>query len=607
MEMDNLPAWDLTSEYPSLDSEKLKITEKEIRNLISKIEELTQSAKSASEKNAQGEADIHLIAEILKNSDQCKILLFDLSTYLMCSASIDALDEKIKAKTSEKDSLITNYMKSMTWTELYMIKSSDEHFQAICQIPAVSDQKFIWSEARKKKDFMLPESEESLLTIMGQSGFHSWANLYSNISGTMKVSVEVNGKVEDFGLAHASALVRGTDPQLRKAAWLGIQEAWKTHQEAAASILNSLAGWRLETYKRRSYKKPMHFLDSPLLANRIEKKTLDAMMSALKNNLPKTRKALGLMAQAFNTEKMHPWDLLAEPDLGSHQVAQISFPDAISLIKKSFNKVSPDMSAFVDKMVSEKRLEGRILKNKGNGGYCATFKRSRMPVVFQTYMGSSKDVYTLAHELGHAYHSWVLRDTPLSESGYPMTLAETASIFAETLLSEDMQTNATDKNEKMKHAFNNLEQLTSLLINIPARFEFEKNFYEKRQERNLSAKELCELTDQAWNTWYGDALSENDKMYWASKLHFSMGYASFYNFPYTFGYLFALSIYARRKELGDSFHDKYVAILQDTGRMTAEDLIMKHLGEDIRQEKFWQKAIDICLGQIREYEKLTTH
>ena len=604
MEMETLPAWDLTSEYPSLQSDKFISSENQVEEILGRVDKLTAQAKSQCEKSANGQADEKLIGEILKATDEGQILLYDLSTYLMCSASIDAKDEAIKAKSAENNILITRFTDAATWIELYMIKASEEHFQNIMKIPAVASQKFIWSQTRKTRDHVLPESEESLLTGVGLSGFHAWADLYSNLSGTMKVPVEMQGKTEELGLAHASALVRGTDPKLRKAAWLGIQKAWKTHQEAAAAILNSLAGWRLELYKRRSHKKPMHFLDEPLLGNRIEKKTLDAMMSALKNNLPATRQTLKLMAKAHKTEKMNPWDLLATPADNSGESATVNFSEAIRLIKKSFAKISPDMTAFVDKMVSEKRLEGRVLENKSHGGYCATFKQSRMPVVFQTYMGSSRDVFTLVHELGHAYHSWILKDIPFSECRYPMTLAETASIFAETLLSEDMFKNSTSKQEKIKYAFNNLEQISSLLINIPARFEFEKNFYEKRQERSLSAKELCELSDQAWTTWYGDALSENDKMFWASKLHFSLSGTSFYNFPYTFGYLFALSIYARREELGSQFHQKYCDILRDTGRMTAEDLIMKHLGEDIRQEGFWQKAINICLNQIEDYKKL---
>jgi oligoendopeptidase F len=197
-----------------------------------------------------------------------------------------------------------------------------------------------------------------------------------------------------------------------------------------------------------------------------------------------------------------------------------------------------------------------------------------------------------------------MRDLPLEETSYPMTLAETASIFAETVLKDVMIEKSKTQEQKLEFAWAHIEGAVNLLLNIPARFEFESSFYQKRKERTLSARELCELTDEAWTKWYGDSLTENDKMFWASKQHFAISHLSFYNFPYTFGYLFGLSIYARRKTLGKNFWPTYQAILRDTGRMKAEDLIQKHLGEDIRTTEFWQKSIDVVKSQIEDFKKL---
>ncbi len=170
-----------------------------------------------------------------------------------------------------------------------------------------------------------------------------------------------------------------------------------------------------------------------------------------------------------------------------------------------------------------------------------------------TFMGSNSDISTLAHELGHAYHSWVMRDMPMSQMQYPMTLAETASIFAETVMSDVLIENASSKEEKVEFAWAEIEGAVGLLLNIPARFEFEKNFYEQRQNRALSADELSQLTDDAWRKWYGPTLTETDKLYWASKLHFSISEVSFYNYPYTFGYLFSMSIYSSSQRVGSGF------------------------------------------------------
>ena len=219
-----------------------------------------------------------------------------------------------------------------------------------------------------------------------------------------------------------------------------------------------------------------------------------------------------------------------------------------------------------------------------------------------TYMGSPQDISTLAHELGHAYHSWVMRDLPLAQRRYPMTLAETASIFAETVLSDTLLAQAQTPEEKLACAWTDAESAVSFLINIPARYEFESRFYEQRKKRSLTAAELCQLNQEAWQKWYGNTLSQMDPLFWAHKLHFSIGGVSFYNFPYTFGYLFSLSIYARRKEWGTEFMPRYIEILRDTGRMSAEDLVSRHLGEDIRRPEFWQKAIDVVIEKISKAE-----
>jgi oligoendopeptidase F len=274
-------------------------------------------------------------------------------------------------------------------------------------------------------------------------------------------------------------------------------------------------------------------------------------------------------------------------------------------IKNSFAKVSSELSDFVQMMEDKKWIEARVLPNKMTGAYCTGFAKSKTPRVYMTYMGSRKDISTLAHELGHAYHSWVMRDLPLAEQDYPMTLAETASIFAETVLNDTLLDAARTKEEKIEFAWSAVSNALSLLLNIPARYVFEKSFYEKRQERSLNVEEFKGLMDKAWTDCYGDLLSENDKMFWAHKLHFAITGVSFYNFPYSFGYLFSLSIYARKEKYGAEFMDKYKALLLDTGRMSAEDLIQKHLGEDITEPKFWQKPIDTVIQQLEQFKQLT--
>lgn len=599
----NLPAWNIESEYPSLTSTEFLADESKYAALSRDIGERIEKIRSKLANSAGDTALVDQLQQILLLNIEGTVLIHNLATYVSCLESTDAKDENAKSKMSELQAFRSQYQQIFKPIHLYLSTCDEEIFQKIMSHPDLKGSLFTWKLERTLGKTLLSEKEETLLTALSNDGFRAWSNMYFAISGTMQVSIEFNGKTEIVGLAQATGMTRSSNAEERKAAWTGIQQAWHGQEEAAAAVLNSLAGWRLELCKKRSHTQPVNFMTHSLFQSRIQEETLDAMMKAVHLNKKEIQEAALLMAKMHGKSKLDPWDLLAPAPL-KKQSGSKDFSEGVGLIRKAFAGVSEDFGEFVDMMLKNRWIEARVLPNKANGAFCTGFLKSRTPRVFQTYLGSNQDISTLAHELGHAYHSWVIRDLPVDEEDYPMTLAETASIFAETVLTDVMIENAQTKEEKIEFAWANVEGAVSLLLNIPARFEFETQFYQKRKERALTARELSELTDQAWSKWYGDTLTENDKMFWASKLHFSMAEVSFYNYPYTFGYLFALSIYACRKSLGKDFWPKYTAILRDTGRMTAEDLIQKHLDEDIRRPEFWQKAIDVVKSKIEEFKKL---
>ncbi len=215
------------------------------------------------------------------------------------------------------------------------------------------------------------------------------------------------------------------------------------------------------------------------------------------------------------------------------------------------------------------------------------------------------DVLTLAHELGHAFHNWVMRDMPLVRSEYPMTLAETASIFAENIVRDALLEKAENDRDKLMMLWEEAQATLALMINIPVRYEFEKVFYEQRQQGEFTPPDqFRELMAATWREWYGEAMDETNDMFWASKLHFSIPELSFYNYPYLFGYLFSKGVYAQRAVKGKQFYADYKALLRDTGSMTAEEVVQKHLGMDIRQPEFWQQSVDMVSAQIKEFERL---
>ncbi len=606
------PAWDNSSEYPSLTSPQFLADEAKIIELIEtlekRMEDLAPSLAAAKERRLSTDDENRLVTglrEISRLNEEAAVLLGNLTTFCSCERSVDASDQEATKKESFLATLRSRLGQArMPWS-MFLATGDASLVESYLDDDRTRGERFRAMHARELSDTLLSEPEERLLTAMNASGHRAWSDLYDAISGNLKCeTLDPNGGGDAtvMGLAQANGYLRSSDENERKAAWLAIEAAWQGQKEPCAAILNALAGWRLEVARRRSRAREVDFLTYPTHEDSIRRETLEAMMTAIRSKIDIPRRALGTLAQALGKDKLDPWDLLsgAPAELGSKLRP---FPEGFDIVAKAFADIDPEMGEFATMMLRNGWIEARVLPSKQQGAYCTGFGKSRSPRVFQTYMGSISDIKTLAHELGHAFHGWVMRDMARSEQRYPSTLAETASVFAETAVADALW-RQDDEGSRLAIGWQMAESAGTFLLNIPARFEFERSFYELRSRRFVPADELCKLTERAWAEWYGDSLSRPDSMFWASKLHFSMVERSFYNYPYSFGYLFSLGLYARREAAGTGFLRAYKEILRDTGRMTAEDLIGKHLGEDITKPEFWLKSLGIVERKIDDFAEL---
>jgi oligoendopeptidase F len=527
-------------------------------------------------------------------------LIYNLITFVHCEQSLDAKNSVARSKHSFLMDLMSKFEKACLPIEAIVKKLPQNSFEDLMQDPIAAPYRFAIEQERKDADLLLTSDEETLISGLANASLHPWGNLYNQLMGTISVEYTTNAGTENISMARAQAYLGSPSEEERRQAWLGVQTAWTTHEEAAAFSLNALAAWRLELVNRRSKNRKIDFLHAPLKNCRINDTTLSAMMTALFERKNIAQEALSKMATALGKEKLDPWDLLAPAPLAEKQ--ELSFESALNLVEKACTNFHPEMGEFIRYMRDQNWIESRILPNKRGGAYCTWFPKSRTPRVFQTFTGTSKDLTTLAHELGHAFHSWKVRDLPSILGDYPMTLAETASIFTETLLTDYLIQESGNPDLAYEASFADIVHAGSLLANIPARFEFEYELHTQRAHGELNPDQLRAICDQAWTKWYGNTLSQNDQMFWATKLHFYFSHISFYNFPYTFGYLFSLSIYSRKQELGKDFFGKYVDILRDTGSMTAEDLVSKHLDEDISKPEFWNKSLSIVEKKVKSFQ-----
>jgi oligoendopeptidase F len=591
------PAWDLSAEYPAPDSDEIQADIDALSALLDQMQGLNPGLDG-------GDA-VAVAQQLYVLAEKARTLLRNPLTFASCLLSVNSRDDAAQALQGRLQAYQKRLADLAEPLSQFANLADDAVIDQYLADPQVAPAEFLVRHARQRRHELLSLAEESLINGLSQDGIHAWGNLYDQLSGTLSCEVLVGNETQTMGIAQAAGLMQKPDVETRKNAWRAINTAWAAHADTCAASINAIAGWRLELGSKRSGQRPVHFLDAPVHMNRISRDTLDTLLQVAKDARPLGQRAARLQARAYGLRTIGPWDQRAPaPDLGEDAAAGMPFDAAVDTIANAYAEVDPSMGDFVRMMVANRWVEGTQGDNKRPGAYCTGFAKSRTPRVYMTYSGGSSDIITLAHELGHALHSWVMRDLPESQRSYGMSLAETASTFGETLVRDALSGSATSRQDRLDMAWEEMSALVSFILNIPTRFEFEQKFYEARAERPLLPRELEEMMSEAWTTWYGDALCEPDPLFWANKLHFYISGLSFYNFPYLFGYLFSLGVYARRAEGGEEFYPHYQALLRDTGRMSAEDLANKHLDVDLTQPDFWQGTIASLEGRVDAFEKL---
>ena len=592
------PSWDLSSEYPAPDSAQVEADLRELDALLGRIEQHNAGLK--------GDKAVTAAQALNKLSIASATLLRNLSAFASCLLSVDSRDEAAQALQGRLKNYAKRHAVLCEPLTQFTTLADEATLKTYFDDGDAAASEFVVRHARKRGHELLSLAEETLESSLAQDGIHAWGTLYSQLSGTLKCEVLRGNNSEEMGLAEAAGLLGSRSVEERQSAWRGINAAWKSQEEACAASLNAIAGWRLEMVRRRGLKQPVHFLDAPTHMNRISRTTLDSLLDAAAGARPLAQRAARLQARAYGRKTIGPWDQRAPAPMlsAAGRDTPVAFSAAIDIVAGAYAQVDASMGEFVHMMADNRWIEGTVGPSKRPGAYCTGFAKSRTPRVYMTYSGSASDVITLAHELGHAYHSWVMRDLPRSQLSYGMSLAETASIFGETLVRDALLARASTPAERLDIAWEELAALVSFVLNIPTRFEFEKRFYEQRAERPLRPAELESLMNETWMRWYGDALAEPDSMFWASKLHFHISGLSFYNFPYLFGYLFSLGVYAKRSEFGSDFFARFNALLRDTGRMTAEDIAAEHLDVDLKDVSFWSDTLATLAPRVDAFEAL---
>ena len=591
--------WDMESVFAG-GSDSPAFHEK-ISNLQEKLKEFD---RLVNDWNSQEDApDYKQLEIILSERETLEKGIGETRTFISGLSSADVNDTAARTNLNIVTQLSTKLSNSLVVFQKKITDISDEAFKHLLEQKTFKQSAFPLNEIREQAQKLLSTEEEELLNNLSVDGFQGWGTMYNELVAAIEVPFEEAGEITSYSAGQAENKMNAEKDSKKRSEMLESWEnAWAEKADLFANTLNHLAGFRLSEYEAHEI---LDYMEPPLEYNRMESDTLNAMWDTISANKGKIVDYFERKAKLLDLKKLSWLDVTAAVNVGDFEEKEYTFTEAADFIMENFESFSPKMAQLAEQAFEEQWIEAEDRPGKRPGGYCANLPESKQSRIFMTFSGSSDNVSTLAHELGHAFHSSVLRDLPILNQKYAMNVAETASTFAELVVSDATIENANSEAEKISLLDEKISRSATMMMNIHARYLFERSFHEERQKGIVSAKRLSELMLDAQKEAYKDALETYHPMFWAAKLHFYNTGVPFYNFPYTFGYFFSLGIYARALETDGSFEEEYIALLRDTASMSTEDLAQKHLQVDLRKSDFWQEAIDRTHEDIDEFLELT--
>lgn len=595
--------WDLLSLLPHPSTQ-------EFQTLLAKYrEDLDQLATRSDQLPAVGNTagSVAFWVEFLTEFERVETRSIDLRALIGCYAAEDATNKSYQQLEATLSALDPQRERVSTNIDFALKAATDSDFaQFVAAHPALQKVAYFLQSHRRNAAFRLPKEQELLAADLAVDGIHAWGRLYDRLSGELRITVMEKGDLVEKSVGQ----VRFDMPDRfnRENNFYAADKAWGKIEDSCADALNHLSGTRLAIYRRLGVK---DHLDLPLRHNRMTRETLNAMWDAISRRKGMLLKYCEKKAAALGVKQLSWFDQSAPYPVAKTpgKSEEIPYDEAISHIVRTFTGFSPDFGDFARMAAEQRWVEGENRSGKRQGGFCTGFPGKGESRIFMTYTNSEDSMSTLAHELGHAYHSWVLRDQPLVLQDYPMNLAETASTFAECVLAEERLAQCESPDEQIGLLDNMLSDAIAFLMNIHCRFIFENNFHLERASGEVSATRLSELMVAAQREAYCGALAEDgyNGRFWVSKLHFYISGLPFYNFPYTFGYLLSLGAYALANEAGgktDNFPERYRQLLVATGCQDAEQAVQSTLGYDLTTAEFWNKSLDVVESRVNRFLKL---
>ena len=446
--------------------------------------------------------------------------------------------------------------------------------------------------------YALSEPEERIINTLDVTGISALVKLYDKITNAYEYKMKIGNKTKILTREELTNYVRSTNPKIRETAYKTILTKYTENKGVIGEIYqNIVLNWRDEGIEIRGYKTPISMRN---IGNDVDDKTIESLLSVCKKNSSVFQKFFVQKAKMLKMKKLRRYDLYA-PAAANIKEKNYTYKKSVKLVFESLGKFSETLEEFARKVFNENHIDSSVRQGKRDGAFCSTLSPKITPYVLVNFTGKSRDVFTLAHELGHAVHSQAAQDRSILVQDAPLPLAETASTFSELLLYDNLSDKISDDEKKIVLS-EKIDDLYATILRQSFFTIFEVDAH-KQIGKGTTVDEISKTYLQNLKEQFGNSvsLSEDFAIEWSCIPHFY--HTPFYCYAYSFGNLLALSLFQRYKKEGKDFVPSYINILAAGGSKKPERLLLEY-GFDIRSPKFWQQGFDYVNEQVKALSSL---
>lgn len=600
-----LPHWDLSNVFPSLASAEFQAAVDDVQQQLDALEAYLAEHRVERSADAAGGGDGAALAAVvggcLERFNTLLRLSSTVSTYVRSFVTTDSYNAEARRWQSRLDQASVRLRQQVTRFQGWL----GQHAVALPDILAhngvAAEHAFFLRETAEQSRYLMSQAEESLAADLALSGENAWSKLQGVVASQVTVAFARNGQVETLPITALQNLRYDPDPDVRRRSYEAELAAWAAVKEPLAAAMNGVKGAKTTLDRRRGRRDALH---SALDDARLDRATLDAMLGAMTASFPVFRRYLRRKAERLGHAALPWWELYA-PVVPAEAVRSFTWDETEAFVVAQFATFSDDLAALARRAFREGWIDAEPRAGKRGGAFCSYLPLVQESRVLVNFDGSLDQVFTVAHELGHAYHNHCLAPKPALQRLTPMTLAETASTLCETIVADAALATARGPEEELAILETFLIGATGVIVDIASRFLFEREVFARRAQAELSADELSELMLRCQRETYGDGLDPNGlhPYMWAWKPHYYRTDIAFYNFPYAFGLLFGIGLYAQFQQRGPAFVPDYNALLASTGEAAPAELAAR-FGLDLRTPQFWEESLQVIEKRVERYLEL---